>query len=67
MNNELDSYAGRMSSMLAAALDEAEFDNAINGLGHMGLKVRIRDTLKFGRQALPSAWVIVAEKAEIQG
>lgn len=62
MSHELDSYAGRMSSMLAAALDQAGFDQALARLGHLGIDIRVRDTLVFGRQTLPSAWVLVAEK-----
>ncbi|MCZ6526557.1 MAG: class I SAM-dependent methyltransferase [Gammaproteobacteria bacterium] len=65
MKKELGSYAGRMSSMLGAALDEAEFENAMVKLCDMGFEVRIRDTLIFGRQTLPSAWIFVAEKARV--
>jgi ubiquinone/menaquinone biosynthesis C-methylase UbiE len=62
MKNELASYSGRMSSMLAAALDETEFEKAMTTLHSLGLEIRIRDSLSFGRQTSPSAWVFVAEK-----
>ena len=64
MRQELESYAGRMSSMLNAALDKSEFDNALINMDSMGLEIRIQDTLKFGRNALPSAWVFIAEKGQ---
>ncbi len=62
MSKELDSYSGRMSSMLAAALDEAHFEAVLARLRELGLAIRIKDTLVFGRQTLASAWVLVAEK-----
>lgn len=62
MNKELDSYSGRMSSMLGAALDQAGFERALAQLIGKGFEIRIQDTLMFGQQTLPSAWVLVAEK-----
>ena len=62
MSRELDTYSGRMSSMLAAALDDKDFQLALARLEGEGLKVRVRDTLAFGRQEQVSAWVVVLEK-----
>ena len=63
MHDELDSYAGRMSSMLGAALDEVQFETAMTKMTELGFDIRIRDTLTFDRQASPSAWVGVAQKS----
>lgn len=62
MSQELDSYSGRMASMLAAALDQAGFERALARMADQGLEIRVKDNLIFGQVALPSAWVFVAEK-----
>jgi SAM-dependent methyltransferase len=62
MHDELDSYAGRMSSMLGAALDETQLADAMAKLTEYGFDIRIQDTLTFGRQSIPSAWVSIAQK-----
>ncbi len=64
MVKELDTYSGRMASMLRASLDVAEFDRAIAQLTAQDFVIRVHDTLKFGRRSVPSAWVIVAERPE---
>ncbi len=63
MSKELETYSGRMTSMLAAALDEGGFENVLAQLAGMGVTIRIQDTLIFGQQGQPSAWVLVAGKS----
>jgi len=65
MRGELETYSGRMSAMLSAALDEQAFDAVLARVGELGLLVRIRDTLAFGQQSRPSAWLFVAEKSSV--
>jgi len=63
MGKELESCAGRMSSMLAAALDADQIAAATRQLVHTGFTIRLADALKFGRANEPSAWAIVADRS----
>ncbi len=67
MQSELQTYAGRMSSMLDAALDDAALGDLLNDLRQLGMSVTSESTLEFGPQAQPSAWVVQAEKAGSSG
>jgi SAM-dependent methyltransferase len=62
MGRELDSYAGRMASMLAAALDTSQIARATRELVGAGLGIRLGGVLKFGQPPAPCAWAIVAER-----
>jgi len=62
MAKELDSYSGRMASMLAAALTADQVAEATRQLVGAGFRIRRGGVLKFGRPAAPSAWVIVADR-----
>lgn len=64
MGNELDTYSGRMASMLQAALDEPALERVIAQLKARDFTIRVRDILNFGQHPVPSAWVIVAERLE---
>jgi ubiquinone/menaquinone biosynthesis C-methylase UbiE len=64
MAGELDSYAGRMSSMLRASLDTVQLDQATSCLAGRGVSIRLQDTLHMGRKSVPSAWVVIAERPE---
>ena len=64
MGKELDTYSGRMASMLQASLDEAELERAIARLTVRDFALRVRDILNFGQHSVPSAWVIVAERTK---
>lgn len=64
---ELDAYSGRMSSMLGAALDARQMKRVLADLEKLGLGVRVRGILKFGRRPVPCAWVIVAENPGRRG
>ncbi|MDQ2943276.1 MAG: class I SAM-dependent methyltransferase, partial [Candidatus Dormibacteraeota bacterium] len=48
MAREVKAYAARMSSMLAAAIDEPSLDKMVNRITVGGLSVRIRDKLHMG-------------------
>jgi len=61
---ELEAYAGRMSSMLAAALDDRGLEKTVEVIERQGLSVRIRDTLEMGAvRPEPGAWVLVCDRA----
>ncbi|NKB37343.1 MAG: methyltransferase domain-containing protein [Gammaproteobacteria bacterium] len=62
MHSDLASYAGRMSSMLNAALTESDFQKLLLKLEETGFKLRVQDKLMFGERKLPAAWVIVAQR-----
>ena len=65
MSNELDTYSGRMSTMLQASLDAPELDRVTAQLTSRDFVIRVRDILNFGQHSVPSAWVIVAERPDI--
>lgn len=62
MNAELESYAGRMASMLGASLSAAAMDELGRQLQDCGLQIRERKTLEFGQRGVPAAWVLLAVK-----
>ena len=64
MGKELDTYSGRMATMLQAALDVAELDRVIAQLMARDFAIRVRDILNFGQHSVPSAWVIVAQRSK---
>ena len=64
MGKELDTYSGRMATMLQAALDVAELDRVIAQMMARDFAIRVRDILNFGQHSVPSAWVIVAQRSK---
>lgn len=62
MQVEVDSYIGRMESMLNAALDETEIDKIIQGWQQQGLHV-VNRALINDEQQRALAWVIQATKS----
>jgi SAM-dependent methyltransferase len=62
MDNELNTFAGRMASMLKAALDPPALDQLLAQLTARNFTMRRRETLNMGRLSAPAAWVVVAEK-----
>ena len=62
MVDELDTFAGRMESMLNAALDERELQQLAADFTESGFEIRMNDILNMGKESIPSAWVLVAEK-----
>jgi|TARA_Y100000310_G_scaffold339713_2_gene433254 SAM-dependent methyltransferase len=60
MDSELDAYAGRMSSMCNAAIDEETFDQICAGLHGSGYTAERAEPLPASKQGPPLAWVLVA-------
>lgn len=63
MSNDLDAFAGRMASMLNAALDAPALDRLIAQLISAGFIIRTRETLNMGRLSVTAAWVVIAQKS----
>jgi SAM-dependent methyltransferase len=60
---ELAAYAGRMSAMIAAAVDAAGMDAIVARVGSRGLVVRTCEALRIGAAAgEPAAWLLVCER-----
>ncbi len=62
MNGELTAYAGRMQSMVNAALDESEIKQLSLRLSSKGLTVDTYDKLKMGEAKKPAAWILVGRR-----
>jgi len=65
MINEVDTFAGRMASMLKAALDEVDLQQLVAVLKDSGFEITMNDVLNMGKGSIPSAWVLVARKKAI--
>jgi len=63
MGHELDTYAGRMASMLKAALDAQQLENLTDQLASSEFIIRTSETMTMGRLSRPAAWVVVAQKS----
>jgi SAM-dependent methyltransferase len=62
MGNELDTFVGRMASMLKAALDAPALDQLLVQLMSRNFTIHRHETLNMGRDSVPAAWVVVAQK-----
>ncbi len=63
MGREANAYTGRMSSMLAAAIDERGLDRMVSLIAAGGLSVRIREKLHMGTIGQEAAaWVLVCDR-----
>jgi len=63
MAREVEAYAGRMSSMLAAAIDAQGLDEVARRATSRGLSVRVREELCMGTGGgEPAAWVLVCDR-----
>ena len=63
MAREIVAYASRMSSMLAAAIDDQGIDEIARQVNSRGLSVRIREKLLMGASRKePGAWVFVSDR-----
>lgn len=61
--SETEAYAGRMSSMVAAAIDDAGLDEIVRRVKSRGLSVRIREKLEMGvARREPAAWVLMCDR-----
>lgn len=62
MEKEIAAYAGRMQSMVDAALDETEIRNLSARLTAKGLTVDTYDVLRMGKDQEPAAWILVGRR-----
>jgi SAM-dependent methyltransferase len=63
MAREIVAYASRMSSMVAAAIDDQGLDEIAKRVTSRGLSVRIREKLHMGvSRKEPAAWVFVSDR-----
>jgi SAM-dependent methyltransferase len=59
MSGEIAGYRGRMEGMLAAALDETQYNEMVNRVADCGMQIRNRDRLRLG-EAGDAGWILVA-------
>jgi SAM-dependent methyltransferase len=62
MEQELHAYAGRMSSMMGAAITKAAFSDLCSQLTSSGFSLDRSEPLLTTGQAIPLAWVLVARR-----
>lgn len=62
MGNDIDTYAGRMASMLNSALDEQGLQRIKADLTVRNFEIRTQDVLTMGKVSIPAAWVLIADK-----
>lgn len=62
MDEELDAYAGRMSSMRDCAIDGEAFERICAGLRHRDYTIKRAEPLLAPDNGLPLAWVLAATK-----
>jgi len=62
MDRELEAFAGRLTSMHEAAIDEETFGRICTGLRGQGFDLLRHGPLEAPGEELPLAWVLVAEK-----
>ena len=62
MSEELEDYAGRMSSMRDAALDEDTFKELCNGLHRRGWEIETAGPFQVPDEESPLAWALIARK-----
>ncbi|MCI4643298.1 MAG: class I SAM-dependent methyltransferase [Hyphomonadaceae bacterium] len=60
MQGEIDAYAGRMQSMLDAALDETGAQAVLNIFQTAGFQVQAPEAIDLGREGEPAAWLLKA-------
>jgi len=62
MDEELDAYAGRMSSMRDCAIDGEAFERICAGLRHRDYTIKRAEPLLAPENGLPLAWVLAATR-----
>ena len=62
MDGELKTYAGRMSSMCEAAIDEQTFEKVCDGLTQFGCQLIEAGPMAIPGHDLPLAWVLLAKR-----
>jgi ubiquinone/menaquinone biosynthesis C-methylase UbiE len=63
MQSELDTYIGRMSSMVGAAMDESQFESICSSITEQNCSVDQAGPLLIPGNDTPLAWVLLARKA----
>jgi len=67
MEGELETYAGRMSSMCESSLDGAMFERICGGLVDQGFTIETAGPLMAVDEKVPLAWALIARKAATPG
>jgi SAM-dependent methyltransferase len=67
MSAETEAYAGRMATMLDAAVDEAALHALTRRMADQGLRLRIHETMLMGAMAQPGAWIVVFDRPRKNG
>lgn len=62
MNEELDAYSQRMSSMIESAINGLKFKQITDHLESRGFSIETADKLFVPGNELPMAWVLIAKK-----
>ena len=60
MESELETYAGRMASMVNAAIDKAGFDTICSEISTRGCRIEQSGPLLVPGNEIPLGWVILA-------
>jgi len=67
MTSEFQTYAGRMSAMLEAALDERDFAEVMQQLAARSMIVRVHEVMCMGEAHEPAAWVLICDRRHVDG
>jgi len=62
MSGELRTYAGRMSAMLGAALDEKDFVEIRRKLAAGSMTIRVHEVMYMGEAHDPAAWILICDR-----
>ena len=62
MSGELRTYAGRMSAMLGAALDENDFVEIRRKLAAGSMTIRVHEVMYMGEAHDPAAWILICDR-----
>ena len=62
MSGELRTYAGRMSAMLGAALDENDFLEIRRQLAAGSMTIRVHEVMYMGEAHDPAAWILICDR-----
>jgi len=62
MSGELRTYAGRMSAMLGAALDENDFVEIRRQLAVGSMTIRVHEIMYMGESHDPAAWILICDR-----
>jgi hypothetical protein len=63
--SDLETYAGRMASMLQAAVDETAMNQICRQLNEAGFMIRSIEKKYFTSTPKPAAWILIADKPAV--